>query len=125
MSLDVILLEKGEVAKIEPHFEGGTVCDHTLTSEGELCFGNDKAELNITFNYCRFYYKWLDKEKGIYWLDGKKAKETIERLETAVVLLGTERDDDYWKPTPGNAGYALSILLEWAKKHPDAVWDVI
>jgi hypothetical protein len=29
--------------------------------------------------------------------------------------LGVECDDDYWKPTPGNAGYALSVLLSWAK----------
>ena len=50
---------------------------------------------------------------------------TIEKLEFAVDLLGTERDEDYWKPTFGNAGYTLSRLLEWAKKHPDSVWDII
>jgi hypothetical protein len=30
----------------------------------------------------------------------------------------------YWKATPGNAGHALSILLEWAKIAPHGVWRV-
>ena len=38
--------------------------------------------------------------------------------------LGTERSDDYWEATPGNAGHAALILRNWAMKHPDAVWRV-
>lgn len=30
----------------------------------------------------------------------------------------------YWADTPGNAGYALSILLAWARQHPGATWKV-
>jgi len=41
-------------------------------------------------------------------------------LQKAISLLGTERDPDYWKATEGNAGYALSILLGWARLHPTA-----
>ena len=54
----------------------------------------------------------------------KTARDTTARLERAVETLGTQRDDDYWKPTPGNAGYALSILLKWARQHPNGVWIV-
>lgn len=30
----------------------------------------------------------------------------------------------YWKATPGNAGYAASILLAWARQYPQGVWEV-
>jgi hypothetical protein len=60
----------------------------------------------------------------VTWLHGKKAEETIERLEKAVKELGTERNNDYWNATDGNAGYALNILLTWAKDHREAVWRV-
>ena len=52
------------------------------------------------------------------------AKDTIAALESAVNKLGTKTSSDYWKPTKGNAGYALSILLSWARQYPEAVWDV-
>ena len=31
-------------------------------------------------------------------------------------------EKDYWAPTPGNAGYALKILLDWAIMNPDGVF---
>src|SRR4029077_6146288 len=46
------------------------------------------------------------------------------RPESGKGQVGTERDDDYWAPTDGNAGYAASILLGWAKQHPEATWRV-
>jgi hypothetical protein len=61
---------------------------------------------------------------GIHWLNKKKASKTIERLEEAVKELGTEKSNNYWESTPGNAGYALSILLKWAKQYPDAIFEV-
>lgn len=83
-----------------------------------------KAELNITYNYSEYYYKELDRELGIKWLDRKKASACIKRLEMAIEALGTERCIDYWEPAKGNAGYALSILLEWAQQHPDGEYRV-
>lgn len=38
--------------------------------------------------------------------------------------LGTKQSGSYWNSTAGNAGYVLSVLLEWAKYRPDAVWRV-
>lgn len=84
--------------------------------------GTTEAELNITYNYGKYY--WLCFEGGLRWLHGKQAGVTIERLERAVRLLGTTQDFDYWKPTPGNCGHALNILLGWARLHPNAVWEV-
>jgi len=125
MSLDVKLYRGEELAKVEPHLEGGTICDHKVGNSGNLYYGSGEAVLNITYNYNNLYKTWLDKDEGIRWLHGKKAGSTIERLEMGVTILGTERDSDYWKATPGNAGYALSILLDWAKKHPDAHWKTL
>jgi len=112
VSYDVSLEKDGKVVEIDRHFEGGIICLQ----------GSDTAELNITYNYYYFFNKSLSRNKGIRWLYGKKAKDTIKRLEKAVKELGTRQDSDYWKLTPGNAGHALSILLEWAKQHPEAIW---
>jgi len=94
------------------HAEGGTYA----------IGGTGQCELNVTYNYGGAHTHLA--EDGLRWLDGKRAFRTRNRLEIAVKFLGTERDDDYWKPTNGNAGYALSILLKWAKEHPQGVWQV-
>ena len=99
--------------KVDNHQEGGTYAYG----------GIEEAELNITYNYSKQYYEHLDKE-GLRWLSGKTASKTIPKLRLAIKALGRTRSDDYWSPTKGNAGYALSILLKWAKKNPDAIWQV-
>lgn len=114
MSYDLGLYYPNETpAMVARHKDGGT---YRLGGSGD-------AELNITYNYSPHYYKWLDPEKGLRWLYGQKAQDCIERLEFAVTALGVERDNDYWKATEGNAGYALSILLSWARQHPGAVFN--
>lgn len=84
--------------------------------------GTDKAEFNITYNYGWFFYRFLDKDDGIRWLYRKTGAETVERLNQAVSELGINRYRDYWAPTPGNAGAALSRLLMWARQYPDGIF---
>lgn len=100
--------------KVENHQEGGTY----------VYGGIEEAELNVTYNYSPHYYIHLSKHEGLRWLSGKKASEVTEELEKAVKALGTKRANDYWKNTKGNAGYALSILLKWAKQYPAAIFEV-
>jgi hypothetical protein len=52
---------------------------------------------------------------GAYGLE--KAQE-VGRMATAYSL------NDLQKVTKQNAGYAASILLGWAKQHPEAIWRV-
>lgn len=114
MSWDVDLSQDGTICRVSAHEEGGTYA----------LGGLPEASLNITYNYSRFYYEALDKEQGLSWLNGKKAKETIGRLADAVGTLGTKQYSDYWAPTHGNAGHALNILLQWAKQYPEATFRV-
>lgn len=117
MSYDVDLLDDdGEVVNIEtPHTEGGT---HTIG-------GDSRATLNITYNYSDYYYNLLDEDDGLWAIDGDRAEEWIETFEQAVDELGTEQDGDYWAETPGNAGYALNVLLKWMRENPDARFSVV
>lgn len=111
MSFGINLIgEHGEPVEVEKHAEGGTF----------VLGGTTRASLNVTYNYSRFYSETIDRDESIRWLYGKKASECIPRLKEAIGALGTEQDEDYWAATPGNAGYALSILLKWAEQHPDA-----
>ena len=106
MSYDIYLNGPDGVVEVPNHSEGGTYA----------LGGIPEARLNVTYNYRPFFdYRWLD---------GKEAADTIEYLTIAVDTLGVERDEDYWKPTEGNAGYACSILLRWALAYPDATWEV-
>lgn len=115
MSFWVTLLDvDGNTLPVESFAEGGCY----------VVGGSTEASLNITYNYSRHYYKELDGEQGLRWLDGRSGAETAAPLARAVLTLGTERDDDYWAATPGNAGAALARLLVWAQEHPDGIWRV-
>lgn len=114
MSYGVALKVDGKFVQVERHVEGGVFA----------AGGTHQADLYVTFNYSPFFREHIDSEQRLYWLHGKTGAACIARLESAVAALGTERDPDYWKATAGNAGYALSILLKWAKEHPEAVFDV-
>lgn len=113
MSWDIDLEESdGVPCKVTAHTEGGTYA----------VGGTDNASLNVTYNYGEAYRLV---GFSIDSLQGAKAKDVTAALEDAVNKLGTRRyTHDYWAPTPGNAGYALSILLRWAKLYPDAVFHV-
>lgn len=112
MSYDIELTDNNHPVLVDNHTEGGTYA----------IGGTTEASLNITWNYSKFFHDHLDAKKGIRWLYGKKAKNTAKRLRKAIKELGTEPDNDYWASTPGNAGHALSVLLQWAKQHPEAIW---
>ena len=86
--------------------------------------GSNVAELNITYNYGKFYYQFLDGEIGLRWLMGKSGKEALPRLILAVDQLGAVRDKDYWAATAGNAGATLALLAQWAKAYPEAIFRV-
>lgn len=113
MSWDVYLKdENGDCVKIEAHSEGGTY----------VLGGTDDAELNVTYNYSKHFFDAM----GISFsdLNGMKSSDAILYLEKGVEKLGTQRDVDYWKASEGNSGYALSILLKWAKQYPNATFEV-
>lgn len=127
MSWDISLQdENGNIPDVELFCEGGT----------QPVGGSTKAELNVTYNYSDVIHvaniptdlplEWTGGRGRFYInaLDGQKAKYTIATLEAAVNILGVNKYTDYWAPTPGNAGYALNILLGWAKQYPDHVWVV-
>jgi len=115
MSYEVILRYGDETAEVPSHSEGGIFVQN----------GTNLACISITYNYSVFFNEHLG-DDGIRGLNGKPARETINKLEKAVSALSSFLpDNNYWKPTAGNAGRALSILLNWAKLHPNAVWKVM
>ena len=117
MSYDVSLRKCGQAIKVPLFSEGGTYA----------IGGSDEAWLNITYNYGRHIREALGFNLGR--LDGMTAQAALPYLRKAVLRLGKERDEDYWAAKPGNAGYALSILLAWAEQavvqgEGDAVFEV-
>ena len=101
------------VCKMEESFEAGGTYD---------------CHLSVTYNYAALYADvfppYEDTGKGsIRWLYGKTGAATLEALKMAVEALGTEEAEDYWNPTPGNAGSMLARLLTFAEAHPEAEWS--
>lgn len=116
MSYDVELVDDdGTPVAVDSHQEGGVVA----------VGGSTRAEMTITYNYSEYYYDHIDADEGLRWLDGKRAGDVIDVLYDAVEKLGTEQHKDYWEATEGNAGHALSVLLEWAREHPDATFRIV
>jgi len=107
-----LINNKGDIVEVENHSEGGTF----------VVGGTNEADLNITYNYGKYTWKYL--KEGLKSLNNKKAKNFIPTFEKAVKELGTKRDNDYWKPTKGNVGYMFNILLKWARQYPEAIFKV-
>lgn len=84
--------------------------------------GSTEAWLNITYNYAPHYYR-IYGEKGIRFLYGMAARDSIPYLQEGIALLSNDVSDDYWESTEGNAKKALIQLLSLALMAPNAVWD--
>ena len=113
MGYDISLIDaNGDSVQVERFSEGGT----------QPIGGSTTADISITFNYSKFFHDAIDTEQGIRWIYGKNIDECGGRLSHACQYLGTNRDYDYWKPTAGNAGYVLALLLYWGEKNPTAIF---
>lgn len=118
MSYDITLndpVTKEPIVIDEPHFmRGGTY----------QVGGSTELWLNVTYNYAPFYYREdVFGEKGIRTIYGMTGAESIPVLTSAIAALGDDADQDYWKPTGGNAKRALLQLLAFAQMRPDGIWD--
>lgn len=88
--------------------------------------GTREAWLNITYNYGGLFRKHLHTD-GLAGLSGKTPDQMIPLLDKAIDVLGTYTSDNYWDPTPGNAGAALTALRQLARlvrlDHPTAILE--
>jgi len=90
---------------------------------GTYCIGGTKeAWLNITYNYSKIYRN-LFGENGIRTIYGMSGAESIPILKNASEKLKNDIDEDYWKPTEGNAKKALLKLIALATLRPDGIWS--
>lgn len=115
MSYDIYLTHPitGEVLTLDTnhHMRGGT---YAVGGTSEMC-------LNITWNYSEHFYRTMG-DDGIRSIYGKSGAESIPILDKAIGSLGDDVNDDYWKPTEGNAKAALIQLRALAAMRPDGVW---
>ena len=106
--------ENGDCVKVDNLTYGSTVA----------IGGSDDADMSLTWNYSPFYFRSVNKDTGLRWINLQKGEDVKEVLEKAVKELGTEQAEDYWADTPGNAGHALSILLRWIEKNPKGIFHI-
>lgn len=113
MGYDISLVDLWDIpVRVDRHEEGG----YTLPC------GNPGASISITYNYSKYFSETIDGKLGIRWLYDRPSYTCFSRLQSAIKVLGTYRDDDYWESTPGNAGHVLSVLLKWGKQYPNAIF---
>lgn len=74
--------------------------------------------------------EWMQKNKGFFSdpntcitdPEGIEDKDTREMVKEGISLGALTDGGGYWCPTPGNAGYALNILLQWSLLFPEGVF---
>ena len=116
MSYDIYLLDPVTNERIEFDFY------HHCTGGTYQVGGTNKAWLNITWNYAKYYYQYFG-EKGIRTIYGMTGAESIPLLQSAIKKLGNGTNPDYWTATEGNAKAPLLQLVAFAQMRPDGVWD--
>ena len=87
-----------------------------------VSLGDRTTEMGVTFNYSKIYRRF---NFHITDLHGLYGKDVMWQLNRIVKALGTERTEDPWEATDGNAGFALSVLLAWTKDHPEGFFSVV
>lgn len=119
MSYDISLVDPVTKKTLQADFT------HQIAGGTYAVGGTDALELNVTWNYSKFYYG--DKafgDKGIKSLDGMTGAESIPILKRVISNLGDDVSSVYWDATEGNAKKALCGLLALAQIRPDGVWEV-
>jgi hypothetical protein len=107
------------------------VTKHTIEVEnyhdmmgGTYCLdGTKELWLNVTYNYSKHFYNVVDKKDGIRAIYGMSGAQSIPILKSAIAKLKDDVNEDYWKPTEGNAKRSLIQLLAMAEMRPDGIWD--
>lgn len=84
--------------------------------------GTMELALNVTYNYANIFRRVLG-DNGIRTIYGMTGAASLPLLRAAADQLGDDVDDDYWKPTEGNAKRALLGLAALAEMRPDGIWD--
>lgn len=120
MGWDIDLKKDGKTVQVKPH-QTGSILQAKMEDGNLVPADTAEACCCLTFNYGQVYHLVGFNMDD---MNGKKAKETTKHLSDAVEKLGTQRYDDYWAPTLGNAGAGLQTLLSWAEEHPDATWEI-
>lgn len=115
MSYDVMLERDGRAVMVPKHTFGGAYHKD----------GTTLADTTVTYNFSSWFYKTLCSVAGLRCLDGRKAASCTAALRKAVRVLRNRPSKDPWKPTKGNAGAALAMLLAWADEHPEATFRVV
>lgn len=122
MSYDIALTcpVTGEILKLDEQ--------HQMKGGTYAVGGTQQAKLNVTYNYAKHFYRvFLDiqfSRSGIRSIYGLTGAESIPILQRTIAKLNDDADQDYWKPTEGNAKKALTQLLALANMRPDGVWEV-
>jgi len=97
---------------------------HQMTGGTYQVGGSRELHLNITYNYGKIYCRdnvlGADGIRSIYGMTGF---ESISKIDKAASSLLDDVDEDYWKPTEGNAKRALIQLKTMAQMRPDGVWN--
>lgn len=116
MGVDITLERDGQTVQVLRHQEGSTYA----------VGGTTDASIAITYNYGDQYRRAYT-ELGLPYdgmckmFEDRLARDCVEEFRAVVSHLGTERDtDDYWESSPGNAGYALFVVLSWCALYPGA-----
>lgn len=85
--------------------------NHDIKGSTYAIGGSNLAEMDITYNYSKYYYDKFG-TYGIRSLYGKPLDEAIKILKKVITSFGDVLpSEDYWKPTKGNAKFALIDLL--------------
>lgn len=136
MGWTVELVGQNGIVNVPRHNAGSIISVNPNGLVGQI-----EASMCVTYNYSQLYHLAIDASLPDF-LNGKQAKDTIDTLKQCVRKLGTNQykrqvkpglentlnteayEIDYWCPTPGNAGYIASVLLDWAFLHPNAKWNI-
>lgn len=115
---------------------------HQITGGTYAIGGTQKAWLNVTYNYARWYlmegvFPEQNELKGIRSIYGLTGAESIPVLKNAISVLEQSTLDlsaeeiakfkahgstGYWMPTRTNAIKPLYGLLAFAQLRPDGIW---
>lgn len=124
--IELVNPQTGEPVDVPSHNQGYVHPAEPINDGEDMAIvPQTQAKMVIPTQYLHKYQQHLTRRDGLLSLDNKWSAENKYVLREGIESLGVDEIRDVHNVTDGNAGFILSVMLDWATQNPNALWNIM